>query len=190
MAPSIAVSNLTRLLVASFAMLAVACSSGGDDEPGAGDDDTTTTEATGTTALTQARTPSATATPAGGVPSFTAGKWAAGEAQVTVTGGATITLTGKLLTTSSSDRNTTRLIFADDVKTISVSISKEFQPFAASVYDGKTSVRTGNSDKPCTVTYTQADDKRIEGSFRCDDARVEVGGSAAVVIEGTFSATR
>lgn len=190
MAPSIAVSNLTRLLVASIAMLAVACSSGGDDDSDAADDDTVTTEATGTTAPTRAGTAAATATAAGGVPSFTAGKWAAGEAQVTVSGGATIALTGKLLTTSSTERNTTRLIFADDVKTISVSISKEFQPFAASVYDGKTSVRTGTSDKPCTVTYKQADDKRVEGSFRCDDARVEIGGAGAAVIEGTFFATR
>lgn len=189
MATSIARSNLARLLAASFAMLAVACSSGGDDDSDA-EDDAATEEATSTSAPATTRTAQATATAAGGVPTFAAGKWSAGEAEVNVSGGVTLALTGKLLPTSSTERNTTRLIFADDVKTITVSISKEFQPFAATVYDGKSSVRTGNSDKPCTVTYKQADDKRVEGSFRCEDARIEVGGTGAAVIEGTFFATR
>ncbi len=189
MAPRTQLLNTARLLAASLAMLAIACSSGDDDEPADSADDRTP-EATPTTAPAQARTPQATATAAGGAPSFTAGKWADGEATVTVSGGATLTLKGKLLATSSSEKNSTRLIFADGVKTISISISKEFQPFAMSVYDGVSSIRTGSSDQPCKVTYKQSDDKRVEGTFRCEDARVEVGGSGNAVIEGTFLATR
>jgi hypothetical protein len=41
------------------------------------------------------------------------------------------------------------------------------------------------------VTYKQSDDKHAEGSFHCEDARVDVGPTkGAVVIEGTFLATR
>ena len=176
----------TLALLAASTLLFAACGSSGDDDDPGDDDDS----ATSTPSPERTRTPNASPTPESKVPTLADGKWTAGEAEATVSGGATLTLKGTLNNQASSDKGTTRLIFVDGVKTITISISKQYQPFAGSVYDGKTSIRTGNSDEPCKVEYKQADDKRIEGSFHCEDARIEVGGAGAAVIDGTFFATR
>lgn len=180
--------NVVRVWVALFAMFGVAvlaaCSGGGDDD----DVDSTDESNDPTSAPEATRTPTAEANP---VPVFTPGGWTAGEAQVTTSGGALTTVTGTLLARSSaSEARTTRLTYAKDVDTITFSISREFQPFATSVYKAPVYIQSGSAGS-CEVTYKSKDEKRIEGTFRCTGARVEQGGNGQpATLEGTFFATR
>src|SRR5690349_13306072 len=167
----------------TLALLMAACGSDDDDD----DDTVDVTDATTAPESTRA----ATATPQAKAPTFAVGSWTGGQAEARVTGAASFTVQANLSMNSGSDKGTTRLIYADGVKTIALSISTQYQPLAVTVYDGAINVQTGSSDQPCQVTYKQSDDKHAEGSFHCEDARVDVGPTkGAVVIEGTFLATR
>lgn len=175
-----------RLWIALFVCLIVfalpACS-GGDD-----DDDITEDESPAATRTP--RPPRGTPTPEhNGAPVFSPGGWTAGEAQVTTSGGAAVTVTGTLLArSSSSTAQTTHLTYTKELDTINLSISREYQPLAVTVFQGKVYMQSRES---CEATYTATDEKRIEGSFRCTGARVEQGGNGEPgTIEGTFFATR
>lgn len=171
-------------LLASFALVSAACGSSGDDDD-SGDDD----EGGSASSSTPRPTRTTRATPTAQAPTFAEGNWTGGEAEASSTGAVAVSMKGTLKSNSASDKQNTRLIYTDGLKTINISISTQYQPFAASVNDGNARVASGNSDEPCTVTYKQADEKRIEGSFTCEDAEVDPG-EGVVVITGTFFATR
>lgn len=175
----------SMVVLAGLAVLfAGACSSGGGDDD-ADDDDVTSTA----TRPARTRTPEGTATPEKAkAPTFTPGKWTAGEAEAAVSGGASITVKGTLNNQASSDKDTTRLIFVAGTDTIAISISTVYQPFAMTVYKEPVDAQS-SPDSPCVVTYSKTEDKAIAGSFRCEKARLNRGLGEAL-IEGTFSATR
>ena len=128
----------------------------------------------------------------GGVPTFEEGAWTGGAIDVRVIGTQERTLAATLLETSGSDRDATRLIYADGLRTVNISISTVYEPFAMSVsMDGFRAVSA--FDNPCEVTYTETAETSIAGSFRCEQARVEMspdGDRSPVTFEGTFTATR
>jgi hypothetical protein len=186
---AVAPVSVLRLWVAVFAMLAVlalpACSGGGDDD----DDDSADVSNDPTSTPRPGRTP----TPEPSVaPLFSPGGWNEGEARVTTSGGATVTVAGTLLArSSSSDKQNTRLTYAKDLETINISISRQYQPFAMPVYQAPVYIQSSSAGDSCAVTYKTIDEKRVEGSFRCTGARVEQGGNGQpATLEGTFFATR
>lgn len=175
-------------LVAASLLLGAACSSGGSDEPG-DDDEKTNSGETATPAGTRTSA-AATATPAGKAPRFTPGPWTSGEAEARITGGATMTVKGTLNKNASSDKDTTRLIFVAGTDTISISISNVYEAFAMSVYKEPTDVQS-NSASPCVVTYSETSETKVAGSFKCNNAKLNRGGSPVeTMIEGTFVASR
>ena len=189
--------NLLRLWMALFVCCALfaltACGGGGGSEDE--DDDDSDDNGSSSDSPRPTRTPRPTATPdSDEAPVFAPGGWTAGEAQATVSGGASGTLTVTLLARSSSTtgepaRQTTRLTYTAGLDTLNLSISREYQPFAMSFSKRPIYIQ---SDEPCEVTYTAKEEKRIEGSFRCTGVRVEQGGDDTVptTVEGTFFATR
>lgn len=128
----------------------------------------------------------------GGVPTFEEGDWTGGAIDVRVIGAQERTLAASLLDTSGTDRDSTRLIYADGLKTVNISISTVYEPFAMSIsMDGFRAVSA--FDNPCEVTYTETEETSIAGSFRCEQAKVEIspdGDLAPVTFEGSFTATR
>ena len=175
------------VLVACVGLLALpACSDRGDDnddDSGNGSDEPT-------------RTPRPTRTPTPEpefVPTFAEGGWTAGQANATISGGASATVDAALRTVASSttgkpDYQTTRLTFANGLNSILISISTQYQPFAMAVRrDPDVYIDEGT----CEVTYKATEEKRVEGSFKCTDVDVEQGGNGeATTVEGTFLATR
>jgi hypothetical protein len=179
-----------------FALLALctvlvlpACSGGGDD-----DDENTDIDPGGESSdPTSTPRPGRTPTPEPSVaPLFSPGGWTGGEARVTTSGGATVTVAGTLLArSSSSDKQNTRLTYTKDLETINISISRQYQPFAMTVYQAPVYMQSSSTGEACQVTYKTIDEKRVEGTFRCTGARVEQGGNGQpATIEGTFFATR
>lgn len=128
----------------------------------------------------------------GGVPTFEEGDWTGGAVDVRIIGAQERTLAATLLDTSGTDRDSTRLIYADGLKTVNISISKVYEPFAMSIsMDGFRAVSA--FENPCEVTYTETEETSIAGSFRCEQAKVEMapdGDTSPVTLEGTFTATR
>lgn len=174
----------------------VACSSGGDDSDDSGSSETRpagVSSAAPRPTNRPATTPTSSAADAGDVPTFEDGDWTGGQAEVRITGSDTRTITGTLLQRSSStDGGNTRLTFTAGLDTILISISTEFQPFDMSASQGGTfSTRIPFGSDPCTVTYQETSEQRISGTFRCEDAEIEIGPNLGpAVMEGSFTATR
>ena len=124
-------------------------------------------------------------------PTFAAGGWTGGEAEVRVSGSDTRTITGSLITKSSTDGGTTRLIYTAGIDTISISISTEYQPFdiVASQEDFDIEIKFGQP--PCDVTYRETSEKRIDGTFVCKSTEIMIGPTTGpAIMEGSFTATR
>lgn len=174
-------------------VLGMAAACGGDDESDTVDDEPTAAATSGgedsePTARASA-TPEEEDEPEGEVPTFEDGEWTGGEATVNVSGSDTRTVTGTLISESSTDGGTTRLIYTNDLDTINFSISIEYQPFDMSVSQSGFRARLPIDGEPCTVTYAEASETRIEATFRCD-AQNESPTRDPLVLEGSFTATR
>lgn len=132
----------------------------------------------------------------GEAPVFEDGAWTGGEIEVAVTTGKERVLTAALLDTSGTDGSTTRLIYGRELDTINLSISREYEPFAVSVTvqeDGVPFRVVSAFESPCEVTYTETSETRIEGTFRCGEAEVELSldpSEVSATLEGSFTATR
>jgi len=126
-----------------------------------------------------------------GAPAFAEGGWTGGEAEVRITGSDTRMISGSLITESSTDGGTTGLIYAAGIDTISISISTEYLPFDITAYQEGFDVETSFGEPPCEVTYQEASDTRIEGTFVCEYAEIMLGPSTGpATMEGSFTATR
>lgn len=186
-------SLLVTMILGLLLGLSSACSS--DDSGGDGESNGTGNDAS-TPATSRTTRPAATPTSSDagddGAPTFAEGGWTGGEAEVRVTGSDTRTITGSLSTESSTDGGTTRLIYTADLDTINFSISTEYQPFDMSASQGGTfSVRIPFGNAPCEVTYQETSDTRIEGTFRCEEAEIEIGpNQGPASMQGSFTATR
>jgi hypothetical protein len=124
-------------------------------------------------------------------PTFAGGGWTGGKAEVRVTGSDTRTITGSLITESSTDGGTTRLIYTADIDTISISISTEYEAFNIAASQENFDIEIEFGQPPCDVTYQETSDKRIEGTFICKSAEIMIGPSTGpAIMEGSFTATR
>lgn len=187
---------LALAAIASLAGPAVACGGDDDDEP----PQPTATATTSSAPDSSDDEPDEGDDDEGGAddaeedgpPTFEEGDWTGGAIDVRVVGAQERTLTATLLDTSGTDRNATRLIYADGLKTVNISISTVYEPFAMSIsMDGFRAISA--FDSPCEVTYTETEETSIAGSFRCEQAKVEMspdGDLAPVTFEGSFTATR
>ncbi len=157
---------------------------------GSGDDDDSQPRATSTNSQSSPTTGAPTEEPEeDAVPQFEDGPWTEGEARVTLTGATTLSMTGTLFKTSATDGRTTRLVFTDELDTLTISISTQYQPFDLGVRIGDVLARPG--DVPCVVTYIAREEDHVEGTFTCEDAEDSSSeGGGTLRLEGSFRATR
>jgi hypothetical protein len=186
------------VMLLALSLGAIAACGGDDDGDAEPSVEATTDDGGATTAPEATEPPSATEEDAddegvvdeGEAPTFEDGTWTGGEAEVNVSGSDTRTITGTLSDESSTEGETTRLIYVNGIDTINVSISNEYLPFDMSVYQEDFSASIPLDAEPCEVTYTEASETRIEATFRCD-AELDLGGTEGpVVLEGSLTATR
>ncbi|MEZ4501368.1 MAG: hypothetical protein R3C39_01950 [Dehalococcoidia bacterium] len=188
---------LAALVILSLAM--GACSSSDADEAGTGtvaSGGSSSSEATSASTATAATTGEGSGSGGTGTaPTFADGTWTGGEAEAQISGDVTGTITGTLFAESSAtEPGTTRLTYTAGVDTILFSISTEFEPFdmrASTNNDLRVERPFGSA--PCEVTYEEATDSRIAGTFRCDGVSVSSiaqGINGTGVVEGSFEATR
>jgi len=119
------------------------------------------------------------------------GAWTGGEADVDVSGDVSGSFTNPISPPSGTYSGATSLIYVSEEGTITIALNSG-DPFAVGVTT--TDFVAGSSSfEDCEVEYQQADESRIEGSFRCDDGSgVSTSGAVigTITIEGSFTATR
>lgn len=119
------------------------------------------------------------------------GSWTGGEADVDVSGNISGSFGGPISPPSGTYGGATSLIYVSEAGSVTIAINGG-DPFAVGVTTTEFVVGS-SSFEDCEVDYRQADDSRIEATFRCDDADgVTMTGTAVgtVTIEGSFTATR
>lgn len=189
----------SRILLALLALglaLTVAAGCGGDDDSDGGGGEPTIAATTGGGVSTPDAEPTdpprATSEPDDGdFPTFEDGAWTAGEATVTISGTDNRTLTLPLVSRSTTEDGRTRLVYDDDIDTIDMTLQTQNNRFDMIITQVNTSyfLKVPFDAEPCTVTYAEASETSIKGTFRCDgEIEGEEGGPA--VMEGTFTATR
>lgn len=127
----------------------------------------------------------------GEAPQPAEGVWSAGEAEVTVSGDASASLTGQISPPSGTYDGATSLIYVSEDGSLTVGINAE-EAFGVAVTTSEF-VAGGGANQDCEVDYRQADDSRIEATFRCDNAdAIGINGVmvGTVTLEGSFTATR
>lgn len=127
----------------------------------------------------------------GEAPVLADGNWTGGEADVDVSGAAAVSFTAAISLPSGTFGGTTSLIYTSESGTLTIGINAE-DAFGVAVTTSDLVVG-GGTEQDCTVDYRQADDSRIEGTFRCDNAD-GIGADGLLVgtvtLEGSFTATR
>ena len=128
----------------------------------------------------------------GEAPALADGSWTSGHAQITVGGGVSLSIDQDLTTDLSETTDAkTQLAYNTEAEFVTIDINFTGVPFLADV--------TGNdwsaSSQNCEVTYDQADDTAISGSFNCvadEFYWFAVGEEPTdpVTLEGSFTAGR
>ena len=120
------------------------------------------------------------------------GQWTGGEGEVNVTGDLSGSFNGAITPPSGTYGGATTLLYVlGDSGTLTIGINAE-EAFGVAVTTAEF-VSGGGSAQGCEVDYGQADDSRIEATFRCDNAdAIGTGGLdvGTITIEGSFTATR
>ncbi len=119
------------------------------------------------------------------------GAWTGGEADVDVSGAVSGSFGGPIVAPSGTFGGATSLIYVSEAGSVTIALNSG-DPFAVGVTTADF-VAGSSSFDDCQIDYGQADDSRIEASFRCDEGS-GVSGTGAVIgtvtIEGSFTATR
>jgi hypothetical protein len=177
-----------HVVLAATAILALTAACGSDDDDDSQSDPTSTSSQTSPTTEVEDE-PTATQEPEeGAVPQFQDGFWTEGDVQANVTGASDFSFRASLYETSATDGRTTRLVFNDELDTLTMSISTQYQPFDFGLRVGTVLLRAG--DIPCVVTYSAREEDHLAGTFACEDVRDEFSPDSTYELEGTFRATR
>jgi hypothetical protein len=127
----------------------------------------------------------------GDAPVLADGSWTGGEADVDVSGAADVSFSAQISLPSGTSGGATSLIYTSESGSLIIGINAE-DAFGVAVTTTDLVVGEGTAED-CSVDYRQADDSRIEGTFRCDNAD-GVGADGLLVgtvtLEGSFTATR